>query len=99
MQHRCFSHVDLPIEHKCHQKHNRARGTKRGFFVIVSKKNLKAKNDNLFINLLSRVCEGRAWNGHKAMSDVLLGMGNNYIVSDYETLMSVMIPEKYISKL
>ena len=38
--------------------------------------------------MLSRVREGRAWNGHKAMSDAQMGTGNNYIVSDYETLLS-----------
>jgi hypothetical protein len=56
--------------------------------VVVLKKNLHAKNDNPFVNLLSRVCEGRAWNGHKDMSDTQVGTGENYIVSDYENLLS-----------
>ena len=56
--------------------------------VVVLKKNLHVKNNNPFVNLLSCVCEGQAWNGHKDMSDTQVGTGENYIVSDYETLLS-----------
>ena len=55
--------------------------------VIILKKNERAKKDPRFINLLSRVREGRAWDGHKKKDTMQEGSGDNYTSSDYETLL------------
>lgn len=56
--------------------------------VVVLKKNVRAKGDDAFINMLSRIREGRSWNNQKPHTHLQAGNGKNYTQSDYEVLLS-----------
>lgn len=55
--------------------------------VIILKKNVRVEGDRPFINLLSRIRSGNAWNGISEMSDVQSGCGENYNKPDYNILL------------
>jgi ATP-dependent DNA helicase PIF1 len=59
--------------------------------VVILKKNIKAEGDQPFINMLTRIRKGCAWNGVSSDKS-LLDNKNNYEVSDYETLLSRRLP-------
>lgn len=54
--------------------------------VVELKQNFRAKEDPEFVNLLSRVRSGCAWNGKDSMTEEQLGTGRNYTISDYDVL-------------
>jgi len=54
--------------------------------VIELRQNLRAKGDKQFINLLSRIRSGNAWNGVDKLTMVQTGTGKIY-VSDYQVLL------------
>ena len=54
--------------------------------VVELKKNFRAACDPKFVNLLSRIRSGIAWNGEGTLSLQQKGTGDNYSLSDYEIL-------------
>ena len=56
--------------------------------VVELKSNIRAKHDQLFINLLARIRQGNAWNVIKGKTDVQIGTSKNYAESYYQVLLS-----------
>ncbi|KAK7027673.1 PIF1-like helicase-domain-containing protein [Favolaschia claudopus] len=54
--------------------------------VVILRKNFRAANDPRYINLLSRVRLGEAWDGRSPMTKSQRGDGQNYQRSDYDTV-------------
>jgi DNA replication protein DnaC len=56
--------------------------------VVELKDNMRAKGDEHFINMLSRIRCGNAWDGISNMTKGQVGLGQNYGISDYEVLLA-----------
>ena len=60
--------------------------------VVILRKNERAKTDAKFVNLLAHIREGVAWNGETNRTSQQRGNGDNYALSDYETLLTRRLP-------
>ena len=60
--------------------------------VVILQKNEHAKTDPKFINLLARIRKGIAWNGETNHTPRQRQDGDNYALSDYETLLTRRLP-------
>jgi len=56
--------------------------------VIELKDNVRAKGDENFINMLSRIRSGNAWDRISHMTEEQIGLGENYNISDYKALLA-----------
>ncbi|KAK7001750.1 PIF1-like helicase-domain-containing protein, partial [Favolaschia claudopus] len=56
--------------------------------VVILRKNFRSLGDPAYTNLLARVRLGKAWDGNQPLTSDQLGVGPNYLISDFQVLQS-----------